>query len=116
MDHDQFGRDLADRLYAAEHAVDLAIAALGDLGCAMVRGRMEHGISAVVGQVALSDVTATLPIIVKARKRLVRAHRQMLLDARALRIDWTASLSGPETKPTEGSGFTETIGRLRRVA
>lgn len=114
MTHDRFGHDLAQRLHDAENALDLAVAALGDLGCLMVRGRIEQGISAVVGQGALTEVTAALPIIVKARKRLIKAHHRMRADARALRIDWSSNLSGPLTKPEEEAGpVPVALGRLR---
>jgi hypothetical protein len=117
MNQDQFGRDLADRLHAAERAVDLAVAALCDLGAIMVRGRIEHGISAVVGQAALADVMAALPLITKGRDRLVQAHRRLARDARAMRIDWTSRCGGPETKPPPDDGDVPLLPqRLRRVA
>ncbi|MDI1282409.1 MAG: hypothetical protein ACI9YM_000340 [Brevundimonas sp.] len=117
MDQDQFGRELADSLYAAERAVDLAVAALCDLGAIMVRGRLQHGISAVVGQVALADVMAALPLITRGRDRLVRAHRNLTRDARAMRIDWTDCRGGPETKPPPDDGDVPLLPqRLHRVA
>ncbi|MGV9006342.1 MAG: hypothetical protein ACOH1H_06360 [Brevundimonas sp.] len=116
MDRNQFGRDLADRLQTAERAVDLAVAALCDLGALMTRGRIEQAISAVAGQAALGDAMAALPLIVTARERLVRAHRQLAREARALRIDWTDARGGPETKPMEEGGGALPAGRLRRVA
>ena len=116
MTQDQFGRDLADRLQRSERAIDLAIAAICDLGALMVRGRIENGFSAIVGQAALTEVTATVPMIAAARGRLVRAHRHMSRDARTLRIDWTSGLGGPETKPPDEGGVPILPNRLRRVA
>jgi len=117
MKQDDFGRDLADRLYAAERAVDLAVAALCDLGAIMVRGRIEHGISAIVGQVALVDVMAALPLITRGRDRLVRAHRRLARDARTIGIDWAGCRGGPETKPgSDDGGIPVLPQRLRRVA
>ena len=85
MDQDQFGRDLAERLRTAEQAVDVAVAAVCDLGADMARGRIRHGISAVVGQEALGDVMAALPLIARSRDRLVRAHRRLARDDRGVR-------------------------------
>lgn len=102
MDRNQFGRDLAERLQTAEQSVDHAVAALCDLGAFMVRGRIEHGISAVVGQEALADVTAAIPLITSVREQLVQAHRQLARDARAMRIDWTSEFGGPVSKPPGG--------------
>lgn len=117
MDQDQFGCDLAERLQTAERAVDLAVAAVCDLGAVMVRGRIEHGISAVVGQGALVDVMAALPLLSRSRDRLVRAHRGLARDARAMRIDWTGHRGGPETKPPPDDGEVPLLPqRLRRVA
>lgn len=117
MSHDHFGRDLAERLHAAERAVDLAVAAVCDLGAVMVRGRINHGISAVVGQEALADVMAALPQIVEGRERLVRAHNGLAREARAMRIDWSDSRGGPETKPGIPTGEAPRVSQqIRRVA
>lgn len=117
MTHDQFGCDLAERLQVAEQAIDLAVAAVCDLGAVMVRGRIEHGISAVVGQGALVDVMAVLPLIARSRDRLVRAHHRLARDARSMRIDWTGRRGGPETKPPPDDGEVPLLPqRLRRVA
>ncbi|WP_339871537.1 hypothetical protein [uncultured Brevundimonas sp.] len=117
MDQDQFGRDLAERLRTAEQAVDVAVAAVCDLGADMARGRIRHGISAVVGQEALGDVMAALPLIARSRDRLVRAHRRLARDARAMRIDWASRCGGPETKPPPDDGDVPLLPqRLHRVA
>lgn len=117
MDRNQFGSDLAERLQTAERAVDLAVAALCDLGAFMARGRIEHGISAVVGQEALADVTAAMPLMARVRDRLVQAHRHLARDARVMRIDWTRGFGGPEDKPPPGDTNLPLLRqRLRRVA
>mgnify|MGYP003635302857 FL=1 len=117
MNQDQFGRDLAERLQTAERAVDMAVAAVCDLGAVMVRGRIEHGISAIVGQGALVQAMAALPLMTEARDRLVRAHARLARDARAMRIDWAGHRGGPETKPPPGDGDVSVLARpLRRVA
>jgi len=117
MNQDQFGRELAERLQTAERAVDLALAAVCDLGAVMVRGRIEHGISAVVGQGALVDVMAVLPLIARSRDRLVRAHHRLAHDARTMRINWKGRRGGPETKPPPDDGEVPLLPqRLRRVA
>tara|TARA_R110001606_G_scaffold391201_2_gene558872 strand:+ start:88573 stop:88926 length:354 start_codon:yes stop_codon:yes gene_type:complete len=117
MDRNQFGSDLAERLQTAERAVDLAVAALCDLGALMARGRIEHGISAVVGQEALADVTAAMPLITGVRDRLVQAHRKLARDARVMRIDRVSGFGGPEEKPPPGETDLPLLPqRLRRVA
>lgn len=49
-DRNELGRQMAEKLYAAERALDAALAEIGDLSALMTRGRMHHGIAAVVGQ------------------------------------------------------------------
>lgn len=114
-DHNDLGRRMAEKLHAAERALDGALAEIGDLSALMTRGRMDHGIAAVVGQEALEHVAKCGGALTKARRALVKGHRQMARDARMMRITWTA-LGGPqETKPDDTPRLAPT-GRLREVA
>ena len=116
-DRNELGRQMAEKLYAAERALDAALAEIGDLAALMTRGRMDHGIAAVVGQEALEYVAKCGGTLTKARRALIEGHKQMARDARAKRIVWTTGLVGPgETKPTDDGPRVETIGRLREVA
>ncbi|SFS70016.1 hypothetical protein [Brevundimonas viscosa] len=115
-DRHELGRRMAEQLYAAERAVDLAVAEVSDLAAMMTRGRMEHGIAAVVGQEALERVVECSGVLTRARRALVDGHRQLARDARAMQIAWTA-LGGPgETKPAEDGPRVGAVGRLRQVA
>jgi hypothetical protein len=113
-DRNELGRRMAEKLYAAERALDAALAEIGDLSALMTRGRMDHGIAAVVGQEALEHVAKCGGSLTKARRALVEGHKQLARDARAMRIVWSV-LGGPELKPEDGPR-TEPVGRLRRVA
>jgi hypothetical protein len=116
-DRDELGRRMAEKLYAAERALDGALAEIGDLSALMTRGRMDHGIAAVVGQEALEHVAECGGTLTRARRALVEGHKQLARDAKALRIAWSPNLLGPgETKPGEDGPRTEPIGRLRQVA
>ncbi len=115
-DRHQMGRRLAEQLYAAERAVDAAVAEVSDLTAMMTRGRIECGIAAVVGQEALEHVVECNGVLTRARRALVEGHRRLARDARAMHIAWTA-LGGPgETKPAEDGPRTGVAGRLRQVA
>ena len=113
-DRNALGRQMAEKLYAAERAVDVALAEIGDLSALMTRGRMDHGIAAVVGQEALEHVSKCGGTLTKARRALVEGHKQMARDAKAMRIAW-AALGGPESKPEEDGPRVPT-GHLREVA
>jgi len=113
-DRNELGRLMAEKLYAAERALDAALAEVGDLSSLMMRGRMDHGIAAIVGQDALEHVAKCGGTLTKARRALVEGHKQMARDARAMRIVWSV-LGGPETKPDDGPRI-EPAGRLRQVA
>jgi hypothetical protein len=114
-DRNELGRRMAEKLYAAERAVDAALAEIGDLSALMTRGRVDHGIAAVVGQEALEHVSKCGGALTKARRALVEGHKQMARDARAMRIVWSV-LGGPELKPDEDGPRVEPVGRLRQVA
>ena len=114
-DRNELGRQMAEKLYAAERALDAALAEVGDLSALMTRGRMDHGIAAVVGQEALEHVAKCGGTLTKARRALIEGHKQMAKDAKAMRIVWRV-LGGPELKPGDDGPRTEPVGRLRQVA
>jgi len=114
-DRNELGRQMAEKLQAAERALDVALAEIGDLSALMTRGRMDHGIAAVVGQEALEHVAECGASLTRGRRSLVEGHKQLARDARLMRIAWT-TLGGPsETKPAE-DGPRQPVGRLRQVA
>ena len=115
-DRHVLGGRLVEQLYAAERALDTAVAEVSDLTAMMTRGRMEHDIAAVVGQEALEHVVECSGVLTRARRALVEGHRQLARDARAMQIAWS-TLGGPgETKPTEDGPRTGVVGRLRQAA
>lgn len=113
MSKDAFGVELARQLYAAERAIDMAIAETNDLASLMTRGRIRHRISAMVGQSALEDVGALVAGLTSSRNKIVSAHGALKRDADELGIGWHAA--GPELKPLEDGPVVKT-GRLQVVA
>lgn len=112
-DRNQLGRQMAEKLHAAERALDAAVAEIGDLTGVMTRGRMEHGIAAVVGQDALEHVAECVGALTRARRALVEGHKQMAKDARSMRITWGA-VAGVDDKPDDGPRIP-VVGHLREV-
>lgn len=113
MSKDAFGLELARQLYAAERALDMAIAETNDLASLMTRGRIRHRISAMVGQSALEDIGALVAGLTASRNKIVSAHGALKRDAQDLGIGWHAA--GPELKPAEDGPVVKT-GRLQVVA
>lgn len=109
----RFGRELAVKLFEAEKAMDRAIAASSELSAFMTRGRIDHDITAMLGQEALNGVADTGRGLVKARGRLLQAHESLERDARAIGIQWR--MAGPlEDKPK--ASVEENAAHLRQVA
>jgi hypothetical protein len=116
-DRNELGRRLAEKLYAAERALDGAVAEISDLTGVMTRGRMDHGIAAVVGQDALEHVAECVGALTRARRALVEGHKQMAKDARSMRITW-GPVAGVDDKPEpdENGPRVPIVGHLREVS
>ncbi len=111
---DQYGADLAAGLHDYEALLDRTIAAGAGLAVLMTTGRLEHNISAVVGQSALAKVLSSTQTLASAREDLVGAHKGLAADARRLSITWSPDMSGPMDKPEEDR--PRPTGELRSVA
>jgi len=96
---------VADRLFAAEHAIDVALTRAAELNAAMPQARAEAHLPAMVGQSALDRAAAAFTSLVEARRQIVETHDQ-LDQARA-----DMGLSEVDTGDTEPKvppgGFTE---------
>tara|TARA_R110002020_G_scaffold1712_7_gene7800 strand:+ start:150 stop:527 length:378 start_codon:yes stop_codon:yes gene_type:complete len=68
---------LADKLFAAERALDEAIGKMADLIGHMPRARMAAHLSAVVGQDAVAEAAETLSAMIGARGHLVATHSRL---------------------------------------
>lgn len=114
MSKNEFGVEIARQLYAAERAVDMAIAEANDLASLMARGRIKHRISAIVAQDALADVGALVAGLTSTREKIVTAHLSLKRNADKLGIGWRAA--GPEMKPEEDGPVRQPQARLQAVA
>ena len=70
-------RKVAEKLFEAEKAVDLAIVCAAELTASLPAARFEANLSAVVGQEAFDEVAKTLPALVAGRQALVDTHRRL---------------------------------------
>ncbi len=70
---------LAERLFAAENAIDEAIHRVSDLTGHMPIARGKANLSAIVGQEAMSQAGEGLAALIEARSKLVGTHHQLAL-------------------------------------
>lgn len=68
---------VADRLFALEHAIDLALTRAAELGAAMPEARGEARLPAMIGQDALDRAAETFTSLVQARRQVVETHRSL---------------------------------------
>jgi hypothetical protein len=93
-------QDVADRLFAAEEAIDIAIAKTAELTGFMPTARVEAGLACEVGQEALEYAAESFSALVRARAQIIASHRELnsTKDDIGLR---TVSFGGAVAKPFE---------------
>lgn len=91
-------QQVADRLFAAEVAIDAALTAAAELNAVIPVARTRANISAVVGQCAVESAAGTLSALVNARRYIVDTHNRLkeTQDQIGLR---TVSFGGGTDKP-----------------
>lgn len=65
---------LADRLFAAESAIDEALTRAAELNAAMPQARAEARLPAMIGQNALTRAAEAYATLVEARRLIIEAH------------------------------------------
>lgn len=110
---------VADRLFAVESAIDIALTRAAELTAAMPRARTEARLPAMIGQNALDRATEAFVALVEARRRIVETHQS--LDETRQQIGLREVDAGDSVPKIPGI-FTEAvaerapISRLRSVA
>jgi hypothetical protein len=75
---------VVDSLYAAEAAIDAALARAAELNTTLANARIEAKLSAVVGQEAFAGAAAAFAALARARAEIVETHNR--LDETRVRI------------------------------
>lgn len=102
---------VADSLFAAEEAIDAALARAAELSGAMVTARRHANISAIVGQDAFEVAASTFAALAQARAGIVETHKR--LSETQIQVGLrTISIGDEGTKPPA----TGDLGRLQIVA
>lgn len=106
------GHQVAAQLFAAEAAIDGALAAVAALTAMLPNARIEARLSAVVGQGVFDRSSQTIAALTDARRGIVETHRE-LSDVQ-YKVGLGAVALGGEDKPDENRPPHEQ--RLRTVA
>lgn len=93
------GEALAGRLFAAEAAIDNALAETAALVAMFPAARADAYLSAIAGQKAVESGAATISALAEARGQIVHTHNSLAALARKMGLDTFAV--GPLDKPGE---------------
>jgi hypothetical protein len=70
-------RSVAERLFAAEKALDLAAIRIAELNAALPLARLNVGLSAIVGQAAFTSSASAVKLIARTREKIVATHANL---------------------------------------
>ncbi|HZF96482.1 MAG TPA: hypothetical protein VEZ20_16585 [Allosphingosinicella sp.] len=70
-------RKVVESLYAAEAAIDAALARASELNTTLVNARIEAKLSAVVGQDAFDGAASAFAALARARADIVETHNRL---------------------------------------
>jgi hypothetical protein len=112
-------QSVAERLFAVESAIDLALTRAAELNAAMPAARTEARLPATVGQAALDRATEAFVALVEARRHIVETHAS--LDETRLQIGLREVDAGdtvPKPPPYDREAITEMapVARIRAVS
>jgi hypothetical protein len=102
---------VADSLFAAEAAIDAALACAADLSSTLVHARTEANLSALVGQDAFQGAAAAFAALARARADIVETHKS--LSQAQVQVGLRNVAFGDQTKPDPEAALPS---RLRAVA
>ncbi|MEA3041046.1 MAG: hypothetical protein QOC65_535 [Sphingomonadales bacterium] len=101
---------VAESLFAAEAAIDAALARAAELNGTLVAARTEANLSAIVGQDAFEGAASAFAALARARAEIVETHKR--LSAAQVQVGLRNVAWGDQGKPPSA----EQPARLRAVA
>jgi hypothetical protein len=107
-------QSVADRLFAVESAIDIALTRAAELNAAMPAARAEARLPAMIGQDAFDRAASALVALVEARRRIVETHAS--LDEARQQIGLREVNSGDLAPKVPGFTGASTPAHLRVVA
>lgn len=104
---------VAKSLFAAEDAIDAALARAAELSAAIVTARSEANLSPMVGHDAFEKAASAFAALARARCDIIESHRR--LDEAKTQIGLRVMSVGELGKPPETTG-QQTASHLQAVA
>lgn len=105
---------VAESLFAAEEAIDLALARTAELNGTLATARREANLSAVVGQGAFDTAASVFAALARARSDIVETHKR--LHETKIEIGLRSVAIGDQGKPNAAPNQTGDIRHLQVVA
>ncbi len=102
-------REVADKLFEAEAALDVAIARAAELAASIPNARRGANLAACVGQEAFMCAANMLPKLAEAREHLVTAHDR--LEVTKTEIGLRHMAFGDTTGKPSGEGELRIVGQ-----
>ncbi len=103
---------IAEQLFAAEAAIDAAVAAVAQLTAVMPMARQEANLAACIGQDALMGAMQTCQQLVEARGRIIATHAALREAQTKVGLD-AVNFNG--RCPREEGSLTETVAPVRHL-
>ncbi len=72
-------RTVAQRLFAAERAIDLAVVSIAELNAALPAARLDAHLAAEIGQDALASSAEAMMLAAQTRQQIVATHSRLKL-------------------------------------
>lgn len=70
----KIANDVAQRLFAAEQALDIAVARIAELNAALPLARLDARLAACVGQEALTRSASAIMLLAQSRAEIIATH------------------------------------------
>ena len=70
-------RSVAERLFAAEEALDLAAVRIAELNAALPLARLDARVAAMIGQDAIEQSASAVMLVARTRERIVATHASL---------------------------------------
>jgi len=110
----QAAQEVADRLIAAENAIDLALQRTAELAGYMPQARHKANLAAEVGQEALERAIGTISVLVQARREIVATHKELAVTQG--RVGLAAFAMGGGMDKSAAVAYTDAAARAVRIA
>jgi hypothetical protein len=98
----EIARQVADQLFAAEAAIDAALAQTATLAGMMPAVRADARLSALMGQGAIERAIETMTALGQARRSIVETHKQLSITQKQMGLG-PVNFGGLVDKPASAS-------------